>query len=381
MRTDGGLAPFRADVRAFADREIASRLPEWEEQALLPRDAFQLFAGAGLLGLHVPRALGGTERSYKAAAIVAEELGRIGAIGPCTSLFAIAGVVCPLLVASGSAAQHARLLAPIVGGTTIASIGITEPTGGSDLANAIQTTARRTGRDRWTLDGEKLFITNAPIADVLLVLARTRPGIGLLGMTLFAVPATAVGLTATWLDTLGLRSSPTGRVRLRDCSVPGSAVVGRVDRGYPPVATMLQRERLLAVVAGLALARSCIDATGATASGDAWRRASRTHGIGRLLAEVEAGRAYAWALVDEVDGGTVDVSRIALAKATLGDLVRRATIVCHRLGTGHATMIERGVLDARAISVFAGSSEMMRDVASARLLSTVPRARAVEGVR
>lgn len=375
MTRDAALAGFRSDVRRFAAEELLPQMPEWEAERRLPRTAFESFAGAGFTGLTVPRSLGGQGKDVRYLAVLAEELGRVGATGPCASLATVATVVCPILAEHASLEQRLRWLAPAIAGNMVPAIAVTEPSGGSDLARAVRTTATRSG-DGWVLDGDKMLVTNAPIADLLLVLARTADDRFLLGMTLFAVESSVRGVRTTPLEKLGMRSSPMGRIHLDECHVPDGSVVGSVNRGYFHVTDPLLLERLLAVIAGGALASACLHRALAAFGRTSDRSAARGE-LALLLARVEAGRALAWSVVEELREGRTDPLRVALAKAAVGDLARRATMRCYHLCGGRVDMgelaLERVVRDLRATSVAAGTSETMRDLAGTRIVQAAKR--------
>jgi len=377
------LREFRHSAREFAESFLAAGLLEWDRSASIPQASFPEFARLGLLGLHVPAALGGGGRDLGFGAIVAEELGRVGATDPCTSLLPISTIVAPMLARGGSGSTARALLESIIAGETVASIAITEPSGGSDLAGAVKTIARRQ-RDGWVLNGEKMFITNAPIADVLLVMAATEPRHGLLGMTVFVVPADAAGVEISSLEKLGLHSSPTGRIRFDSCRLGEEAQVGRLNRGYAELSGLLRHERLLAAIGGGAVVRSAL-----LLALDASQRSPLGFGARQwllpLLGEAEAGLVYCSTLACGEVAGEPDRVGVCLAKARLGDLARRATASCWRhraeMSPAQQRTLLRLIRDVRAVSVFAGSSETMRDFAGASIVQAARRRATIEAGR
>lgn len=144
-------------------------------------------------------------------------------------------------------------------GEAVGALAATEPGGGSALPHAVACHARL-DNDWWILSGEKLFITNGPIADVVFVLARTSSDPGPFSLSLFAVPSSTAGFEMTrTLDKLGCRSSPTGWLSFRECRVPRANLVGRLDHGYPQVLRVMHEERVLIALGSLALAQATLD--------------------------------------------------------------------------------------------------------------------------
>jgi alkylation response protein AidB-like acyl-CoA dehydrogenase len=371
------LHDYRREFREFAEKSVAPRIDEWEETETLPKEAFELFAERGIIGLYVPREHGGEGREIAFGAIVCEEMARIGAAGPCSSALAMANIVCPILVRHGSVTQKRRWLEPIVRGKAIASIAIAEPTGGSDLGRSIKTRAVLEG-DSWVLSGEKKFITNAPQANILLVLARTQGRQGLFGMSFFLVPANSRGVHVSPLPKRSLKSSAFGYVRLEDCRIPADeGLVGRLNHGFLHAAQVLDTERLLVAVSAIALAKSCIERTATSLRLVEQPSRFAEDELSHLGERVDAGRAFAWQLIGEVSRGEVDPVRIALAKASLADLAQATANRCVLLSTwpqGLPDTIARRIADdIRVASVFAGTSETMRDFAGSRLLRNVRR--------
>ena len=365
-----GHRGFRARVGRLVSEAILPYRDQWEREGTLPRELFRAAGAAGVLGVTVPREMGGAGHDYSYAVALAEELMRHRAASAAVSLMVQSNTLCPLLALFGSAELQREWLRPLARGEAVAALGATEPGGGSALPHTVSCTALREG-DEWVVTGEKMFITNAPIADVVLVLARTSAGAGPLTMSLIAVPADTRGFEMVARHRkLGLEASPTGHVRLDRCRVPSRLTVGRAGHGYPQMARVLCHERLLIAIGSLALARSVLEETADGAGAGAE--------LARMHAWLEGARAFACEAAREVCAGRTDAAAAAMAKFALCELAQRVVDGCVRLrGPGAAwedAGVERVLREARVLSVFAGTSETMRELYGSRLATLMRRA-------
>jgi alkylation response protein AidB-like acyl-CoA dehydrogenase len=364
---------FRARVDRLVRESVLPHMDGWEREGRLPRSLFRDAGRAGVLGVTVPREMGGAGLDYSYAVALAEELMRHRAASPAVSLMVQSNTLCPLLALHGSDALRGEWLAPLVRGEAVGALGATEPTGGSALPHTVSCAAVREG-DEWVVTGEKMFITNAPIADVLLVLARTSPGAGPFTMSLIAVPTDASGFeTVAWHRKLGLEASPTGHVRLDRCRVPARLLVGRAGHGYPQMAHVLCHERLLIAVGSLAFARGALEETAEALGGP-----SSAPELARMHAWLEGGRAFAVEAAREVCAGRTDAAAASMAKFALCELAQRVVAECLRLRGPEAAWedagMERVLREARVLSIFAGTSETMRELYGSRLSVLMRRA-------
>ncbi|HEX8695755.1 MAG TPA: acyl-CoA dehydrogenase family protein [Longimicrobium sp.] len=371
-----GHRAFRVRVGRLVREAVLPHLDGWEREGRLPRELFRAAGGAGILGVTVPPEMGGAGLDYSYAVALAEELMRHRATSAAVSLMVQSNTLCPLLALFGSAEVRREWLAPLAAGEAIGALGATEPAGGSALPHTVSCTAVREGTE-WVVTGEKMFITNAPIADVVLVLARTSPGAGPLTMSLIAVPTDAPGFeTVAWHCKLGLEASPTGHVRLDRCRVPARLTVGRAGHGYPQMAHVLCHERLLIAVGSLALAGSVLEETAATSAPAAAAPLARMH------AWLQGARAFAYRAAGEVGAGRTDAAAASMAKFALCELAQRVVDDCVRLRGPAAAWedagLERVIREVRVLSVFAGTSETMRELYGSRLAALMRRA-ALEG--
>lgn len=362
---------FRHTICELAADVLGPRLESWEAHETLPRSLFRACATAGLTGVVVPKELGGRGLDCTYSVVMAEELVHAGALGAAVSLLLPANSVCPLLARHGSAEIHQRFLQPILRGETIAALGVTEPGGGSAVIDALATTAEDCG-DHWLLRGEKMFITNGSIADLVLVLARTAPGKKALSMTFMAVPTDTPGFRVIEQhQKLGLRSSPTGWVAFDDCHIPKSFTVGALHQGYMDFSRVIHEERLLVAASAVAIAEGCLRRTEATR----WSPGTAEL-LDRLRAETEACRAFVHqttlALAHQGAGGRrLDPGPCHIAKFAVCDRIQSIVRRCldlHGLdGLDETSWMARTWRDVRVLSVFAGTSETVRDTYAAAL--------------
>ena len=247
---------FRATCTSFVNREVRPLVAEAEARKAFPPDLMKRFGAAGLLGLVTPEELGGSGNDSLAVAILSEELARASG-GIAVTALVSAYMAGPHITRHGTTAQQERWVGALADGAAIAAIAVTEPQAGSDVAG-MTSTARRTD-DGWVLNGRKMFITNAGIADVLIVGARTAADRHA-GVTLFLVEQGTHGLAfGNPLSKMGWHSSDTREVLLDDVHVGADAVLGTEGRGFQQIMEGFQLERIALAGMGLGHAAECLD--------------------------------------------------------------------------------------------------------------------------
>lgn len=369
---------FRHAVRRLAEEEIRPHLADWERRKTLPRRLFRACGEAGLTGVVVPEALGGRGLELSHSLVLAEELVWAGALGAAVSLLLPANSVCPILARHGSEEAHETFLRPILRGEKIAALGVTEPGGGSAVIEALATTAEDRG-DHWLLRGEKMFITNGPIADVVLVLARTAPHRKALSMTFLAVPTETPGFRVLEQhEKLGLCSSPTGWLVFEDCRVPKSFTVGPRDQGYMLFSEVIHEERLLVAASAVAIAERCLEHTARNLDSR-----SRASALAPLQAEADACRAFVRRAAVGLGQGRQDPDLRHVAKFAVCDrvqgIVRRCVEALGLDALQEDSWMARTWRDVRVLSVFAGTSETVLDTYAAALVREARLARLRRG--
>ncbi len=362
---------FRASVREFLDREVRPHLDEHVSEKQMPRD-FWLAAGKqGLLGLEVPEQYGGSEAGdYRFNAVLTEELAKVNmALPSCLGIHA--DIVAPYLVHLTTEEQKQRWLPGFCSGEILTAIGMTEPSGGSDLA-ALKTTAVRDG-DHFVLNGSKTFITNGYSADLVLVAARTAPEKKARGITLFAVESTREGFArGRKLDKVGQDESDTAELFFEDLRVPEDNIVGELDEGFIHMMTWLPQERLGSAVTNLAHGRQILEETIAYTK----ERKAFGQSVGQfqhnkflmadLVTRVEVTQAYVDQCVLAHCAGELTPIDAAKAKFWTAQVQNEVLDHCVQLHGGYGFMNEyrvaRAWRDARVTKIWAGSNEIMKEL-------------------
>ena len=238
---------FRKTLRDLFEREIEPHVDEWEAARTFPaHELFPKLAAVGLLGLEYEEAYGGMAADHSFTLVAGEEMGRISCGGVPMAIAVQMSMATPALARYGSAALKEEYLAPSVRGELVASVAVTEPDAGSDVAG-IRTRAVRDG-DQWVINGSKLYITNGTQADWLCLLARTSEDGGHRGMSLIVVPTSLDGVVVSRkLEKLGMWSSDTAELSFTDVRVPVSNTIGEIGRGFQQQMVQFQAERLITV--------------------------------------------------------------------------------------------------------------------------------------
>jgi long-chain-acyl-CoA dehydrogenase len=365
---------FRGSVREFLDRSVVPHVEEHAAQKALPRE-FWLEAGKqGFLGLEVPEQYGGQieegEKDYRFNAVLLEELSKVNAaLSSCVGIHA--DIVAPYLVELTTEEQRRRWLPGVASGEILTAIGMTEPSGGSDLA-ALRTTAVRDGDD-WVLNGSKTFITNGYSADLVVVAARTAPEKKAKGITLFGVETAKAGFSrGRKLDKVGQDESDTAEMSFTDLRCTDEDIIGELDQGFIHMMQNLPQERLGCAISNLAHARQILVETLEYAK----ERKAFGQGIGSfqhnkfLLAEMFTQIDVSQAYVDQcvVAHSRRELSAVDAAKAKWWTSQVQNEILdhCVQLFGGYGYMNEyrvaRAWRDARVSKIWAGSNEIMKEL-------------------
>src|SRR5271156_968950 len=235
------IEQLREPVREFSDREIAPRAEAIDREDKFPRDLWPQMGALGLHGITVEEKYGGTEMGYLAHVVAMEEISRASAsVG--LSYGAHSNLCVNQIARNGSEAQKRKYLPKLISGDHVGSLAMSEPNAGSDVVS-MTTRAEKKG-DRYVLNGSKMWITNGPVAETLVVYAKTDPAAGPRGITAFIIERGMKGFsTAQKLDKLGMRGSDTAELVFENCEVPEENVLGQVGRGVNVLMSGLDYER------------------------------------------------------------------------------------------------------------------------------------------
>jgi alkylation response protein AidB-like acyl-CoA dehydrogenase len=365
---------FRASVREFVDRVLRPRAEEMIRDRTIPRDIWIEAGKNDLLGLEIPEQYGGVEAGdYRFNAVLSEEKARFSfAVSSCLGIHS--DICPPYLVDLGTEEQKQRWLPGIARGEQIIAIGMTEPSGGSDLA-ALRTTAVRAddGSGDWLLNGSKTFITNGHQCDLAIVAARTDPSAGAKGITLFVLEAGMPGFTkGAKLDKVGQDEADTSELFFSDVRVPDSHRLGAEGQGFVAMMERLVQERVGAAVANTAHAAQILSET----IDYARERAAFGRPIGTFqhnrfkIAELVTAMEVTQAFVDQCilahSEGRLSAADAAKAKWWSAQVQNDVLDECVQLWGGYGYMNEyrvaRAWRDARVSKIWAGSNEIMKEI-------------------
>ena len=369
MRLNEEHQAIRATAAKFVDTEINPHADAWEAAGIFPaHELFRKMGALGLLGIAKPVEYGGLGLDYSYQVVFAEELGRIASGGVGMAIGVQTDMATPALAKFGSDALRREFLAPAISGEYVASIAVSEPGAGSDVA-AITTRAVKHGDD-YVINGTKMWITNSTQADFLCLLANTGEGKPHLNKSLIVVPTKLPGVSfSPRLDKLGMRSSDTAQIFLDDVRVPQRYRIGEEGAGFIYQMLQFQEERLYAAAAGLKGMEACIDATieytrNRKAFGQSILDNQVVHyRLAELQTEVEALRALTYAAVEGYIHGDDVTMKASMAKLKVGRLAREVTDACLQYWGGMGYMwdnpVARAYRDSRLTSIGGGADEVM----------------------
>ena len=368
---------LRDQLRRFVREEITPVAPQWEIDGRIPDALYTRMGELGFLSLAFPQADGGAGMNSIASVILAEELGRSGFGGISGSLTVHSDMSALHLARFGTAAQKARFLPDILSGRRICALGVTEPRGGSDLTR-IATTAHREG-DEWVLNGRKLFITAANIADIFFVVAKTdKEAKGGKGFSLFVVERGTPGFSnGQRFEKTGWHCSDTGELIFDNARIPADNLIGEEGQGFYPMMKGLDHERLSAAGQALGLMDAAMDATlewvrGREAYGRTlWDLQVIRQEMAKLATELLAARTLTYMVAVKASKGEPIQMEGAMLKAhvpALGDRLLYKCVQFHGgMGFMTDTPVERISRDIRNLSIGGGATEVMYDEVAKRL--------------
>ncbi len=361
---------FRDAFRKFVEKEIVPYYEQWEEDSIVSREVWQKGGEYGFLCMDVPEDYGGMgESDYRYSAIVSEELARAGVA--CVAFPLHTDMVAPYITKFGTDEQKKRWLPKMVTGETIGAIAMTEPNTGSDIAN-IQTTAIRDG-DHYVLNGQKTFISNGILNDLVLVAAKTDQEEGSRGISLLVVEEGMEGYKrGRMLEKIGQHAQDTAELYFQDVKVPLDHLLGAEGEGFIYLMQGLPRERLAMAVGGIAAAEAALEETiqycqERTAFGRPIGKFQNSRfKLAEMKTEVEIGRVFVDHCITLYNQGDLSVEKAAMAKWWITDMQVRLVDQCLQLHGGYGYMkeysIAKAYLDSRVQTIYGGTNEIMKEI-------------------
>ncbi len=362
---------LRGYVRQFVERALAPHAEEWERAGDFPvREVFAQAGQVGLFGAKYEPEYGGTGPDLVADAVITEELVRCGSGGVAAALGAHKDLGSYYIHRFGTEEQRRRWLVPAVEGRLIAALAVTEPGAGSDVG-AIRTTATPAG-DGWRLSGSKTFITNGPVADVVVVAAKTDREAGHRGISLFAVEAGLPGFSARRVDTVGWRTSHTGELAFEDCPLPADALLGGMNEGFYQIMRNFQWERCVMALAAVAAAERTLE----LAMSYARERKAFGRPVGRfqvwrhrfadMATEIAAARSLTYHALRKIVAGEDADREVSMAKWYATELDWKVADEALQVHGGYGYMMEypvqRAWRDSRLGPIGGGTTEVMKEI-------------------
>ncbi|MCD6006463.1 acyl-CoA dehydrogenase family protein [Halomonas sp. XH26] len=373
-------ALFHDMISRCLAQEVAPFYDQWEADGEIPRSLWLALGAAGLLGIDLDETYGGSGADIAITQRALEEMSRQGFGGLASAYNIHANIVMPYLQNLATDEQRETWLPRMASGEWLGAIAMSEPHAGSDLA-AMKTRATKTA-DGWLLNGSKLFITNGQVADLVIVCAKTDPSAGAKGVSLFLVDTSLPGFSrGKPIKKIGQHASDTAELAFDQLQLPNSALLGEEGAGFRYLMQELPRERLgvgaqaLGAVEG-ALALTLDYVTQRHAFGQRVADFQNTRfTLAEIKAQLDVARAYFDQCVNKYRHGTMTSTEAAILKLQLSELQCRAVDRCLQLfggyGYTHEYPISRFYLDARVQTIYAGSSEIMKEVVARSLLGKV----------
>lgn len=365
---------FRDQLRRFVAREIEPQVDAWDEAGGFPRELYRKASEVGLLQANFPEELGGVPGNRFYSIIINQELARCGAGGVCAGLLSHT-LALPSIVRFGSEALRQNIVPGVLSGDKIAALAVTEPTGGSDVAN-LRTTARRKG-DGFVINGEKTFITCGMRADYITVAVRTGgPGFG--GISLFVVDSDNPGLSRIPIERkMGWWASDTATLYFQGCYVPVDCLIGEENSGARYVLTTFNEERLGLAASAIGFSQLAYEEAVAYAkTRETFGKRLIQHQVIRhklvdMKQRIDAAQALleivAWRMDHEIES----IAELCLLKnqasQTMSFCASEAVQILGGAGFLRGAKVERIYREVKVNAIGGGTEEIMKELAARQL--------------
>lgn len=360
---------FRETVRRFVLDELVPHHGEWEKDGIVPRDVWRRAGETGLLCPNIPEEYGGFGADWLYNVIIIEELARNGITGP--GFMVHSEMVAPYILAWGSEELKKKWLPKMVSGEAIGALGLTEPGAGSDVKE-IRTRAVRDGDD-YVINGQKVYISNGQLCDIIVLATKTDPAAGARGVSLIAVETDQPGFQrGRNLEKIGLKAQDTSELFFEDVRAPAIHRLGEEGRGFAMMMTKLAQERLTQAVRSICVAEAAIEWTVAyTAERKAFGHTiadfqNTQFVLADLAAETLSARVFTdWCIARFLEGKLTPVEA-AKVKLIVTNLHCKVVDQCLQFFGGYGYMTEypiaRAYIDARITRIAGGAAEVMKQI-------------------
>ena len=366
---------FAESLDRFIEVEVAPHYERYEEQGYIDREVWRKAGESGYLCTSMPEEYGGAGADKLYSVVLFEQPAR-RAVQNLLGMLLHSEIVAPYLLHYGSEFLKRKYLPRMATGELIGAIAMTEPAAGSDL-QGIRTTAVRDG-DHYVLNGSKTFITNGFHCDLVIVVAKTDPGKGAKGTSLFVVDTTMAGFSkGRRLKKIGMKAQDTGELFFDNVRVPVDNLLGQENRGFAYLMTELPWERLQIAITAVAQMEAAIDWT------SLYCRERRAFGkeimqfqntqftLAETMTEVQIARVFIDRCIDLHIKGELDATAASMAKYWCTDLQSKVLDACLQLHGGYGYMweypIARAWADSRVARIYGGSNEIMKELIARQL--------------
>ncbi|GGE69314.1 acyl-CoA dehydrogenase [Streptosporangium jomthongense] len=368
---------FHNMINRVLDKEVAPFYDQWEEEAAIPRSVWNTLGQAGMLGIDMPEEYGGAAASFEISQLAISEIARKGFGGLAGGYNIHANIVMPYILHLGTEAQKQQYIPKMISGDMLSAIAMTEPGAGSDLAS-MRTTAQRTDKG-YVINGAKVFITNGLQAELVIVCAKTDPGAGAKGVSLFLVDTSLPGFSrGKGIRKIGQHASDTAELFFTDLLVPHAALLGEEGKGFAYLMQELPRERLgvgaqaVGATEGvLALTLDYVQQRQAFGQRIADFQNTRFK-LAEARARLEVSKAYLNQCIADYLNGEMGPTEAAILKLMLTEMQCDIASECLQLFGGYGYTLEypvsRFFVDARVQTIYAGTSEIMKEVIARSML-------------
>lgn len=371
------LELFRDMTRKALAQEVEPYYEEWEEQGITPKSLWKTLGDAGMLCVDLPEEYGGTGAPFEVCQLILAEMAEKGYGGLASSYNIHSNIVAPYILNIATEEQKERWLPGLVSGDVISAIAMTEPSCGSDLA-AMKTSAVREG-DEWVINGSKTFITNGINADLVILCAKTDTKAGAKGISLFLVDTSLPGFSrGKGIEKIGQHASDTAELFFDNLRLPANALLGEEGKGFVYLMQELPRERLGCATQAIAATDGALQITldyveERTAFGKNIGQFQNTRfKLAEAKTQLELVRAYYEKCLAKFHHSEMNVDEAALLKLSSTEMQCDIADRCLQLFGGYGYtkeyLISRFYLDARVQTIYAGTSEIMKEIVARSIL-------------